>query len=182
MHKYLGELLDELDNSYPKPLTIEELRKRKISSDAILEALDAGLINYPPHYSGILTRRVFEKDNLNEKMPCNLSSKGFELLNQVRMEKTIEQLDDSIIEFNKSSDRAFNQLNETIKKFSESSEKSAKTLEIYTARLVNLTLLLVGLTLVLLIMPPETSQWEKYIGVLVIFVVVYILFPLKKNK
>lgn len=97
VEKLLGDLLNELDISYPNTLTVEELHKQGFSDYTIHEALRRELIISPYHtfYSTLGT---------GERI--GLSSTGFELLNQIRMKKSIEQLDASIKKFNESSDKS----------------------------------------------------------------------------
>lgn len=181
MQRYLGELLEALDKYRPKSLTLDELSQKGIPLNTVLDAMDRDLIR--------AHSRRFEKENVHGKMPFNLTGDGFELLNQIRIKKSIEQLDETIQDFKKSSDIAsetmitsIEKLDDSIKRFNESSDKSSKILEIYNARLVNLTLLLVVLTLALLVIPPDTPSSVKYISILFIIGMVLIFFPLKKNQ
>jgi len=173
VQRYLGELLEALDKVRPKSLTLDELHQKGIPTDTILDAMDRDLIR--------AHSRRYEKENVHGKMPYNLTGNGFELLNQVRMKKAIDDLDESINNFKNSNERAYNQLNQSIIKFNESSDNSAKMMELYTARLVYFTWLLVVLTIALLIIPPETPQQVKYIGVIFVFIIAIIIFRLKKN-
>ena len=92
MQLYLGELLEKLDKVYPKSLTVQELRQ-EIAIDVdgtIQEAMSRQLITYPS----------YKPDSpLGTGDRISLGIKGFELLNQIRIKKAIEDL-------NKSSDKA----------------------------------------------------------------------------
>ncbi len=84
--KYLGKLLEELDDAYPAPLKVEVLLKQKqIPPDVILDAIKGELIR--------TQKRPDEEYDIPFRMPCYLSAKGFEYLNQIRMKETLQQLD-----------------------------------------------------------------------------------------
>jgi hypothetical protein len=157
MRHYLGELLEALEKSYPDGLTVNELHE-KFSSEidgTIHDAVRGHLILYPIYDPG---------GNFGAGDRIYLDVNGFGLLNQMKMKEAIDQLDVSI------------------RRFNESSDKSSKTIELYNARLVNLTLLLVVLTVALLVIPTDTPSSEKYIGILFIVGMVLIMFPLMKNR
>lgn len=161
-------LLEKLDKTPKYKLTGREIRDElkdrnippQIFDKLILECFESGLIS--PDNNAQKT----EASNLAyiDSISYVLTNKGLEYLNQIRIKNDIEHLDDSI------------------RKFNESSDKSAKIMELYTVRLVNLTWLLVILTILLLVIPPDISQSERYIGIVFIVIISIIIIPLKKNK
>lgn len=67
-----------------------------------------------------------------------------------------------------------------LEKLTEELSKSSKRLEHFTKIVISLTVLLLISTVALLIIPPETSSTEKYIGVLMMFgLALYIFSPNK---
>lgn len=102
MEKHLGDLLKELNKRYPENPTVSELHNEKFTDNIIHEAKRRDLIIHP--YD------TLSYTSLGTSERVSLSTKGFELLNQIRMNEDIEQLDKSIKKFNDSSDRASNVL------------------------------------------------------------------------
>lgn len=94
MERQLGNFLEELDRISPNSMKEEEIKKR-FSIGLWEEAWDRDLIV-----------RDRERNEKEHESYWKLGSKGFELLNQVRMKKLINHLNISIIKFNKSSDRS----------------------------------------------------------------------------
>ncbi len=175
--KYLGDLLVELDKVYPYSLTVNELKQKDISSNTILDAMHGELIR--------TSKRPDEEYDIDARMPCCLTAKGFEYLNQIRMKKTLQQLDASIKDLNDSSNKAYNQLHGSIKEFNESSHKASKYLAKITLLLFIFTVFLVYLTIIELF----ASWLEKVYGdkapfviiTLIIFSLIIVLVPLYKE-
>lgn len=146
MRAYLGELLEELESAYPKPLTVGSLQK-KLGDDVdgtIREAVSRGLITYPTYKQNGGTLGTDDR--------VYLGIKGFEVLNQIKIKEAIE-------EFNESSNKASNQLKELIKNFKESSDKSSRMLNSYTLLLVIFTIFLVFTSWITAM--GVTSQFQK---------------------
>lgn len=150
MRHYLGKLLEELDKEYPNAITLNELRQiiSHDVDDTILEAMKRDLICYPTYKPNSIQGTI----GLYDKYI--LSSGGFEILNQIKIKETIEQLDLSI------------------KKFNESSDRTSKLLNKYTLLLIILTIFLACLTIISVLTP-----WlEKEYGVNSLFVIGFLIF------
>ncbi|MCK4796371.1 MAG: hypothetical protein KAT05_03260 [Spirochaetes bacterium] len=102
MRSFLVSLLDLLETSYPNSLTIEQLYSKDVSFETISIAFERKLITFPKESNF----KPFNNTSVNLGGECNLTNKGFELLNYTKLEESLEQLDGSIIKFNKSSDNA----------------------------------------------------------------------------
>jgi len=100
MEKHLDDLLEELGNAYPETPTYKELKEKQFPEDTLQEALKRDLII--PSYDKFPVRNFGTGDRIG------LSVKGYEYLNQIRIKKTIEQLNVSIKKFNESSDKTAN--------------------------------------------------------------------------
>ena len=104
MQKDLIDLLKKLESSYPKNLTLGEFRKEEEDSQTFSHAFARGLVEV----SNGSPFMAFNRSSYNYTLRCNLSSKGFDLLNRIRLEEAIEKLDSSIKKFNESSDKSAN--------------------------------------------------------------------------
>ncbi|MDO8725056.1 MAG: hypothetical protein Q7J35_03190 [Candidatus Methanoperedens sp.] len=152
-------LLEKIENANPrnrpKASVHKDDLKEQIAPDLIQNFIKMAYQSDLIRDAGDLLRQ--NEPDINDNTVYILSIKGFEYLNQTRIKEAIE-------------------------KFNMSSDKSSKTIELYNARLVNLTLLLVVLTIALLVIPPDAPSSERYIGILFIVGMVLILFPLKKKS
>ncbi len=170
MEKYLGDLLEELDKtsysrfrsviSKPK-CTVGELKEIGIPQGLIEEAYIRGLIKHPEIPLG-------EPRPLSEGTTLVLDIRGFEYLNQIRIKKAIEDLNDSIDKFSEKSNIAYSELNDSITKFNASSDKTAYIL-------VVLTVILVILTVILASNLPQKFLIAGAFSILGLLIVLYIL-------
>ncbi len=91
MARSLIELLEELEKMFPDPLDEGELIERGFDKKTVSEAIGNALVNY--QYG----------ENPTEPQKLWISDKGFLIFYQMQMKKSVEKLDDSIIQFNKNS-------------------------------------------------------------------------------
>lgn len=113
MQKYWGGLLEELDRAYPYNLSLDDLIKRGYDKGIVIKMSGSQIINHTPDFSKI-----------------NLSASGFLMLNQIRIKKATDKL------------------NESIERFSDKNEKSSKELNKYTKILTGATIALVIITVI----------------------------------
>ena len=118
MELILGDLLEFMDKHYPHEVSFIELSQHGFSQEIIAESFDKDFIGNTHLYKGGISVMPSKGTGLV------LTSNGFLALNQIRMKKATEILNDSI------------------KKFDKSSEKYSKTM-------VKLTWAILGLTIVL---------------------------------
>ena len=102
METILGDLLEEMDKLYPENITIKELKKRGFSQKIIIESLHKGFIDYPYE----MRDYPIEEAEIKDTMFVILSSNGFLALNQIRIKKATDELNKSIVNFDKSSDKS----------------------------------------------------------------------------
>ena len=170
MQENLGNLLEELDSAYPEcKLTTNELMEKGIPSDLILDGFARDLIR---DANSPLVAKIVGIDN--RAIPCIITIKGFEYLNQIRIKKTIEKLDTSINKFNESNDESSNKIDVSINKFNNSSEISSKILVELTQAIYTFTLILVAIPLIDKILGLKGLEGPIYwiIGYIVIVIVV----------
>lgn len=194
------EELDKVSYSRFRPVfskpqrTVGDLEKN-IPLDLIREAFSRDLIRdaNEPEKSKTFGRTI------DKAIPCILTITGFQYLNQIRIKKAIEDLNDSIDKFsgrsdraynklndsitklNESSDKAYNQLNDSIKQFNESSDRAAKRLEWLTYVLTAFTVLLVCLTVIEMFLREE-PLWVKFILILLAYGLILIISIIYKYK
>ncbi len=99
----------------------------------------------------------------DKSIPLELIREGFEYLNQIRIKKEVEQLNDSIKNFNVSSDRA------------------ARRLVWLTYVLIASTVLLICLTLIEMFFREE-ALWVKFIFTVLTLGLFFIVYFYKENK
>ena len=102
METILGDLIEEMDKLYPENITIKELKKRGFSQKIIIESLHKGFIDYPYE----MRDYPIEEAEIKDTMFVILSSNGFLALNQIRIKKATDELNKSIVNFDKSSDKS----------------------------------------------------------------------------
>ena len=127
-----GNVLEKLDKAFPDPIDIGILY-REFGQDIIDRCIRSRIIDIPT------AEMNKHHDIIDPSIPCVLSAYGFLLLNQIRMKKTLEMLNDSIYKFDKSSEYSSRRIEESIKKFDEASKKSSKEITDLTWALVILT-------------------------------------------
>ncbi|MCZ7401248.1 MAG: hypothetical protein O8C61_03410 [Candidatus Methanoperedens sp.] len=167
MLNYIGELLKELNTKSPDYVTLGELRKSiNVLDGTIHEARRKDLIVvYPKSKSGI---------NNQDKITINI--KGIELLNQILITKTLEELNNSVqnfktsnIESSKNIETAISNLNNSIQKFNESSDK-------YSIVNIFLAMVLVFFTIVLIRLTPDTPNFPDWLKIIIMGLLVVIAF------
>lgn len=89
----LKDLLEDFDKTFPNPIGRDTLLE-KHSPTLIESALGSGILNY----------------EINNPLMLHLSNHGINLLIQIRVKKSIDNLDKSIQDFNKSSTLLNNRL------------------------------------------------------------------------
>ncbi|MDP2766048.1 MAG: hypothetical protein Q8O41_01135 [Candidatus Methanoperedens sp.] len=205
--KYLGDLLEELDEvSYSRTRSILKPKRtvgyleKIIPLGLILEAFSRDLIRDANEPEKLKT---FGR-TIDKTIPCTLTITGFQYLNQIRIKKSIEELNDSINKFSERSDGAYSklndsiiksselndkvyhQLNDSIKRFNESSDRAAKRLEWLTVGLTAFTVLLVCLTVIEMFLR-EQPLWVKFVfiisayGLIIIISIVYWYLFIKRK-
>lgn len=108
----LGDLLEEINNAPTgrEPVLnsiVEAFLKKDVPLNEIEDLIDAA-------WKNLLIKNKYypvketQKDDAHAPpgIPFILNIPGFEFLNQIRIKKALEQLDNSIKKFNESSDRA----------------------------------------------------------------------------
>ena len=144
----IGSILQILDEAFPEGRAVSDLRtsfnvtnrnpaalgrKRfdNIIKIMILDRIVAVDANFNEQDFDAFVNNPDHRQ-LSDTIFCTINSKGFELLNQIRIKQALETLDASIDTFDNSSRKSFGELNEAIKDFKESSNKSSNWLIILT--------------------------------------------------
>lgn len=148
MEENLGDLLEELDNApQGSILTVDGIIKKAPHPD-----ITQKLINEAWKRELIADKYNPLKNEPHTTVPPNialvLTITGYEFLNQIRIKKSIDNLNESIKNFKDSSDKAYSQLNNSIKKFDESSDKSSKKMILLTYAIYTFTVIVVLLTII----------------------------------
>ncbi len=108
MEKQLEDLLEYIDKNYPNSVLRKELSTQEFLPQLIDETLNNGLIVLAASCEG--TGVAYELDMGYENMPLILNSSGFLMLNQIRLKKATEKLNDSIIKFDESTTQYNNKI------------------------------------------------------------------------
>ncbi len=121
--------------------TVSDLIEKHIPTELILEAFAMDLIRdaNDPQKS-----KTFGK-TIDRSIPCILTITGFQYLNQIRIKKAIEDLNDSIHRFKVSNDKSSKNIEVSINEFSESSDKYSKELIELTQAIYIFTIIVAAL-------------------------------------
>lgn len=118
-----GDVLEELDKTFPNYVTYSKLQSKGYLQRTF-ELAEWNLIELK-HKSNHRTSENHEEEIIRTGQEYRLNTKGFEFLNQIRIKKSLNNLDSSI------------------KKFDKTASKQANILIILTIAIVILTIILV---------------------------------------
>lgn len=175
MRANLRDLLKEINDADTgrEPVfnsIVEAFLKKDVPRNEIEGLIDAAWKNLLIKNRDILVKET-QKDDAHapKDVPFILNIPGFELLNQIQINK-------AIVKFNESSDKSYEKIIDLTGKLGLSVEKlyqSSKRLEDLTRMLIFLTIFLVGLTTILLL-SEVLSLADKEILIVITFTITLI--------